>query len=355
MNKREYFKLSVVYIASAFLAYLIWVFFSYLVIPYDTSPYIIRVKYWDCGDYYKVKPGSYYNSVYNTKITINSKGFRTPEFDNKKKDDRFRIMTIGESSTMSLEVHDLETWSRRLERYLQDAGLSVEVLNCGVDGAYSGDHLGMFKKELIDYSPDLVLYYAGRNDLRIYSWERYPGNYHIFECSIPMFLKHYIIYKKCQIRYFFLKFFRFDIERIFPYPNNWQKKYRNNIEQIFSILQKNNIPIIMVTQVLNYPDNMLKVLARGGYEREDILDLITVKDDKWFLFLRQQDLLAMQREFARNYGFVDVMDIHEDFYEAKKSGKELFCDDVHLTVEGNDLVGKAVAERLEGFLSLPER
>ena len=77
-------KLVIIYIVSAFTAYFLWVWFSYLIIPFAPPLYNIKVNTWPQDGYFKIQPGRYKNDKYNISYTINSKGFRGAEFSDKR-------------------------------------------------------------------------------------------------------------------------------------------------------------------------------------------------------------------------------------------------------------------------------
>ena len=52
-----------------------------------------------------------------------------------------------------------------LERELNDAGIPVEVLNCGVSGFSNTEECLYLERELMKYEPDLVLVSFYGNDL----------------------------------------------------------------------------------------------------------------------------------------------------------------------------------------------
>jgi len=119
----KYIKLIIIYTASALFAYLIWVFLSYLIVPFSPPLHTIKVNTWAQDGYFKILPGKYKNDKYNTFYTINSKGFRGPEFSVKGQ--KYRIITIGASSTMGLESNEGETWPSQLQKVL----LKIDILS----------------------------------------------------------------------------------------------------------------------------------------------------------------------------------------------------------------------------------
>jgi lysophospholipase L1-like esterase len=99
-------------------------------------------------------------------ITVNSLGFRGPEFAAEKPAGTLRIFCLGESSTFGLAESDEQVWPRRLEERLRAAvpGRRVEVVNAGVPGYSSYESLVYLEQEIVRYAPDAVVVYHTWND-----------------------------------------------------------------------------------------------------------------------------------------------------------------------------------------------
>ena len=138
-------------VIAAVLGYVLWVLFSYLLVPFAPPSYEIRLPVWQHDGYYNLRPGVYENPLHGVFYTINDHGFRGADFALEK--DRYRVICIGESSTAGIESPDDETWPARLQTYL---GPDVEVINAGVGGSTSAEHRQILRSLLI-YDPDLVL------------------------------------------------------------------------------------------------------------------------------------------------------------------------------------------------------
>lgn len=82
-----------------------------------------------------------------------------------KQSDMFRIMVVGDSLTYGAGIEEKWTFSRLLERSLQD-GYRVEVINLGVGGVESEDILGVMHQHLPVLDPDLVVYVVSMTDFR---------------------------------------------------------------------------------------------------------------------------------------------------------------------------------------------
>jgi lysophospholipase L1-like esterase len=92
----------------------------------------------------------------------NSLGFRGDEFSIAKSPGVKRIVTIGGSTVWGTSVNDHETWPYQLQHAL---GPGHEVINYGVPGYSSAEHLIQTSLNLMDLHPDSAIYYMGWNDM----------------------------------------------------------------------------------------------------------------------------------------------------------------------------------------------
>jgi lysophospholipase L1-like esterase len=117
----------------------------------------------------RLRPGSE-GTLFESRIRINSRGFRGAEFDIPKKDS-FRIVALGESTTFGCTLNSTDTpWPDVLARLIADRlrpSRPVEVINAGVP-AYSLEHnVQRFVDEILPLQPDLVISYHGFNGFRL--------------------------------------------------------------------------------------------------------------------------------------------------------------------------------------------
>lgn len=97
---------------------------------------------------------------------INNQGMRADrDYPYEKPPGVSRILSLGDSFTIGFEVDVERCFSSVLERELRNAGHSVEVLNAGVSGFSTAEEYLYLKRELIKYTPDLVLVSFFANDL----------------------------------------------------------------------------------------------------------------------------------------------------------------------------------------------
>jgi hypothetical protein len=97
------------------------------------------------------------------KASINSFGFRGPEFPLIKPARVCRIINMGGSSTFGFRNSDRGTYPFQLEELFQQhpSSLKVEVINAGFPYCNTGSMLSLLRDELFHYSlDDFTLYVA---------------------------------------------------------------------------------------------------------------------------------------------------------------------------------------------------
>jgi lysophospholipase L1-like esterase len=66
-------------------------------------------------------------------------------------------MVVGDSFTFGQGVNLEDTYSKHLERLINDQGTTSEVINCGVIGYGMWQYLEVLRRKVIPYKPDLVI------------------------------------------------------------------------------------------------------------------------------------------------------------------------------------------------------
>jgi len=89
----------------------------------------------------------------------NSLGFRDREHALEKPPGVYRILVIGDSITMGLQIddHTEDVYTNVLERALTRAGRDVEVINFGVSGYNTQQEVQTLADKGISFKPDLVI------------------------------------------------------------------------------------------------------------------------------------------------------------------------------------------------------
>lgn len=101
-------------------------------------------------------------------VNINAEGFRGPEIMKEKPEDTFRIFVLG-GSTVFVGASDDTTIPGYLQKKFESENpeLNVEVVNAGIEGAFSFNEAQYIKSKLLDYEPDMFVIYDGWNDVKL--------------------------------------------------------------------------------------------------------------------------------------------------------------------------------------------
>jgi|ERR1700722_5699100 len=119
----------------------------------------------DSKPHFRLRPGSR-GRMMNCPISINSLGFRGPEFS-VAKDGVYRIVALGESTTfgMTLQPED-KPWPEVLEQIIHQqlkTRRPVQVINAGVPTYSLQDTLDRLPGQILPLKPDLIITYHGAN------------------------------------------------------------------------------------------------------------------------------------------------------------------------------------------------
>ena len=302
--------------------------------------------------YYKIKPGSYLPPQpydYGT-YTINSLGFRNAEFNPSDKFGKTRIFCLGESSTMSLESPDKETWPARLQHYLNlKAPGKFEVINAGFEGYVSSNYLNLIRRELVQYKPDIFIFYAGFNDATL---KKGFGNSWIDKIIGPI---HRALYFRWSMLYTMIIEKTAMIASKSPNPMNLFNKdsakdrFLQNIESIIAICKENGIRPIFVRQMIN--TNNKALFFSDDFTFEEIEKLQKKSQDYSYYreyagfatIFEYNNFMKALKEICSKYG-IPFIDVRKEYYENVANKKKLFIDFVHLTPQGNDILARLIMQ-----------
>jgi lysophospholipase L1-like esterase len=116
-------------------------------------------------------------------IGFNSLGLRGPEVEVPKPPGRFRIVCEGGSSTFDLRAaDDRSTWPARLQALLKP--LDADVVNAGAQGWTTLESLVSLAVRDVDLAPDLVVVFAGINDLQPASHVPFTPDYSLGHADV---------------------------------------------------------------------------------------------------------------------------------------------------------------------------
>ena len=134
------------------------------------------IPYFYCYDRYRgwgLRPNvqGWYRREGKSFVSINSDGFRGPEFTKAKPPDTVRIAVLGDSYTQAIQVPYDKTFcavaERQLRRCTSFSGRRVQVLDFGVDGYGTEQEAITLDRQAFAYAPDIVVLAAFLgNDIR---------------------------------------------------------------------------------------------------------------------------------------------------------------------------------------------
>jgi lysophospholipase L1-like esterase len=108
--------------------------------------------------------GPFVGYEYHTHVKINSQGLRDDKVSYQKPPEECRILALGDSFTVELEVEKEQVWTEVLEELL-NTKKAAQVINAGTRGYGSDQEYLFLKEEGLKYSPDLVLVAFFTNDV----------------------------------------------------------------------------------------------------------------------------------------------------------------------------------------------
>jgi len=285
-------------------------------------------------------------SVEGKSYTHNSEGFRNSEIDHPKK--KFRIIAMGGSTTYGTNVCDWETWPHYLDSLLPQ---EIEVLNFGVAGHSSIEHLIMASLLIPEYKPDLVLLHCGLNDLRNLFIKDLKSDYSDFHAPQLEGVLGFCYLNKLP-RIAIIRVSALFLQKIGFYPycsyqkieivedhskdnlNRALELYNRNLSNFCSILKNEEIALVMIPQIL----------IRDAIEKDELKWWIPfVDDDELPVMMSKYNACMKTVATSSNCLFADTL--------IKYSWtKENFADASHLNAGGNLIFANILKDFLTPYI-----
>ena len=269
---------------------------------------------------------------------VNEFGFKGPDIGKTKEPDTIRIMTIGDSTTFG-NHYDWSSYPRTLERYLQNRGNQVEVLNAGVEG-YNSQNVLYRLDYFMSFQPDIAIIYLGWNNLysdclgikRLYTFR---GFYYLYNSFFP---PNQLI--KDGKLYFTDHYYDSSTREAHRYDSNYQPTFLPQVRQIVSQLSENGVKPVLVTLpgLFSIDNPPSEEALQTGHLPSNIKNayVLAVMADKYNNALR---LLASEEK-------IPLIDLEEWAEIELVPPESWFFDSVHLWSEGQMSIGDHIGERL---------
>ncbi len=268
-------------------------------------------------------------------VQMNSRGYRTHEFEVPRPKGMVRVVCIGGSTTVAGRTNE-ETYPAFLEKKLRARfpGLPLEVLNLGVSSVTS-QYWNARLDRVLSYEPDIVVEYQGVNDVSWWHLPRYAQAHPWRRRAYHSLL----------------------VQRLFPFPVHELEPFLNDTFATMGATARScqDRGVAYLTATSAFPDP-----ARLSVEQRRHLDdnaafwtrrLPMPSYATWAAIMtRHNELLA---EFSWR-SHVPYVGVHE-----KLRDPALFIDVCHFTPEGIELLAEAflpaVAELVEDTAAFRER
>lgn len=299
----------------------------------ESPPLIIK------DGYYKCTPGNYTDSFYKTVYSIGEDGFRVTPYGKLTPFD-FYIAVVGESSTVCLENPETLIWSENLARNLGKQYGAVKVKNFGMRGARSVNLLGILKHEVLPSRPDLILVYAGFNDVYRGPSMFYPGQKEWPTGYFNWLFNHlYMIRRKVADLAYGLGL---------PYPAwlsdvKWKGGIEKNFTEMIVSAQSQKVPIVFAGQVVGFPPG-IKLDAHGRLSRK--AHLLSLKTEWGDTLMRIPKLVQVQKTIAESFSGAYFIDISNAFFNDGFQDGFLAPDPIHLSKQGNQRLAYSLTKPL---------
>ncbi len=241
------------------------------------------------------KPGVYFKNLYGVEVKINSKGLRDYDYTFSKPANTYRILVLGDSITFGWGVELKDTYSKCLERKLNQAGLGAkfEVINTGVGNYNLKAEIEFLKREGLKYQPDMIVLGYFINDAEVLKPAKdYFLNTHsyfyVWVWSKLNLLKAKLFRNMNYINYYL---------SLYKDNSETKKNFEKNVVELKEIVTRKKIPLIVVLipelhNLREYPflkiHNYVKDLFKN-FEVIDILPYLDKNKPPYFYWVSRED------------------------------------------------------------------
>lgn len=343
--------------------------------------------YWYLGARFQYTPfGQYVHTTFNsTTLNFNSRGYRGPEFDPQKRASMTRIAFFGSSAVLGVpNANDKQTIPELCRDELAHFGVQVEALNFSVMCSLIKNQYDTLLRALLEFNPDVVILYAGYNDvLRAYHgniWKSYEDvetilnkgfdwnahketpSYHLRNAWAAVERKVESFWRpRSSDAYERLLQHRREkmlrkVELSSVYPQG-RSLFKTVAMQAFDLARRARKPLVFTHQPALSATRKRKSLYERAYEQYE--DLTFGPDPEQAESQRSRFGENYQRQRLESHALMGQLGAHvydpEDQIALAGPDTDIFFDYAHLTVSGNQLVARGLAALLieKGIVAEP--
>ena len=217
------------------------------------------------------KSGSYYG----VDISTNSMGFRDVEYSISKPENTRRIVMLGDSHTLGWGVAYDDLFSKMLERQLNRAGDTYEVINLGTGNYNSTMEVELFKWKGLGLDPDMVILVYFINDTEPVPRRKSAIGYAVLKHS---YFCSFLFDRLVRLRSRFVRGSDWSsyYQRLYSPENTGNRKSnRESIRELIHLCDENHINLLIANlpelrQLRPYPFTCATDYIRGLAEEGDV-------------------------------------------------------------------------------------
>ncbi len=293
------------------------------------------------------RPNARYASKEGITFRHNNIGVRGTDVGVPKEPGIKRVLVLGGSSSYCVGVSNNQTWPHLLQERL---GKPYEVINFGVPGYTSAEHVIQTALSISDLSPDICVYYMGWNDARnqhVAGLKSDYGDFHGKSQYNHLMLGAYKIGNRSVI----IQTIGNLLKRVFVRnpdgvysiqgdPDKLTAKidvraldlYKRNLRLLIALCRAQGIKPVMVPQIMNY-----------GMLTDD-------KPYGWIPYVKDKDLKTVMEAYnsaMRDICATEKVDFVDDVLHVNYSTAD-FSDNLgHFSASGNERFAGCIARYLQ--------
>ena len=281
---------------------------------------------------------------------INSMGYRDKEIEKNKPKNTYRIICLGDSTTLGFGTEtangDYPAQLRNLvyKNYnTPGKKIKYELINAGISANNSEHILYRLKNEIVQMNPDLIIFWFTWNDVSEYN----PG--------FPVKDKNNIVQKLRNRSYLVRAMLGFVFKVVIPNTEkvsfSFEKKYRiykdfypvqyeKNLREIISICKQNKIDMIFMPIAFAgyFPENIQRGIIKYPYFTRNL--------ELYKLLVEIYNSVLEKNIKENNIKFIDV---RETVYDKKNNFGRYYVSHCHLNDAGYKIIAETVYKKLVRF------
>jgi lysophospholipase L1-like esterase len=278
---------------------------------------------------------------------VNAAGGRGPAWSETKPAGTIRLLALGESSTFGAGNPEDQTWPALLEKSLREKhGVNAEVLNFGIPGMRIEAMVAHLPSILDQFHPDVVVHYGGYNE----TW---------VDAQVPQFLG-FLHYRSMLYTYLEEKaHFRAETSalRLVPDTRTYETAFRTLLGQVRA--RGARLVVVSQAQPAGATPREGTLCARNWRDQKTVgpcLEQLMGQPDRYSRLVRSRiyKTVVLQQVLADVAAaeHLLVIDPRAALVERDDS-RRLFCDEIHLTDQGNAVLAGVIAGPLAEYLKPP--